>query len=76
MLYEVITVSSAYFSDDLKTVGDYQAVHITLTGVRSLFAPLGVVVYKAMGFTMTFAISIIFVILALIILRFSQKRKY
>ncbi len=69
-------VSSAYFSDDLKTVGDYQAVHITLTGVRSLFAPLGVVVYKAMGFTMTFAISILFVILALIILRFSQKRKY
>jgi hypothetical protein len=69
-------VSSSYFSNDINTVGDYQAVHITLTGVRSLFAPLGVIVYKAFGFTMTFAISILFVILALIILRFSQKRKY
>lgn len=69
-------VSSAYFSNDLNKVSDYQAVHITLTGIRSLFAPLGVVVYKLFDFTYTFAISIVFLILALLILRFSQKHKY
>ncbi len=69
-------VSSAYFRNNLNTVSDYQAVHITLTGIRSLFAPLGVLVYKVAGYTMTFAISILFIILALIILRFSQRRKY
>lgn len=69
-------VSSAYFSKDLNKVSDYQAVHITLTGVRSLFAPLGVIIYKLFDFTFTFAISIVFLILALIILRLSQKHKY
>ncbi|HNQ68384.1 MAG TPA: MFS transporter [Bacteroidales bacterium] len=69
-------VSSTYFSKDINKTGDYQAVHITLTGVRSLFAPLGVVIYKLFDFTYTFVISIVFLILALIILRISQKQKY
>lgn len=69
-------VSSAYFSKDIKTISDYQALHITLTGIRALFAPVGVIIYKLVGFTWTFAISIVFLILALIILRFSQKHKY
>lgn len=69
-------VSSSYFSKNLDTISDYQAIHITLTGVRSLFAPFGVLIYKLCGFTITFAVSIVFIILALIILQFSQKRKY
>lgn len=69
-------VSSAYFSKNLKTISDYQALHITLTGIRALFAPIGVILYKLLDFTWTFAISIVFLILALTILNYSQKRKY
>ena len=68
-------VSSVYFSKDINSAGDYQAVHITLTGIRSLFAPVGVLIYHTFGYTKTFAFSIVFILLALVILWLSQRRQ-
>ena len=64
-------VGSAYFSKNINESGDYQAVHISLTGIRSMIAPLGVVIYKLLGYNYTFGISIIFITLAIVILIYS-----
>lgn len=54
------SIGSAYFCqpDEAAT---YQAIHLTLTGVRGSLAPfLGVFIYKQFGFTLAFIIAMLF----------------
>ena len=51
-------IGSAYFCKP-DEAGDYQSVHLSLTAVRAMFAPLlGVLFYELYGFTITFLIAI------------------
>jgi predicted MFS family arabinose efflux permease len=51
-------IGSAYFCKP-EEAGDYQSVHLSLTAVRSMFAPLlGVLFYELFGFTITFLVAI------------------
>ena len=51
-------IGSAYFCSR-EEAADYQSVHLSLTGVRAIFAPLlGVFFYGLIDFTGTFAIAI------------------
>ncbi len=66
-------IGSAYFCrpGDADT---YQAVHLMLTGLRALFAPLlGVFFYQNFGFTITFITGIISMVIAIGILVYSEK---
>ena len=67
-------IGSSFFSKNPNDSADYQSVHISLTGIRALIAPIGVIIYKLMGYKYTFAISILFVILAIIILTYSISK--
>jgi predicted MFS family arabinose efflux permease len=68
-------IGSAFFSKDRNDAADYQAIHLILTGVRGLFAPLlGVVFYQTIGYTYTFLIAILFIIFAILILRWSASK--
>ena len=66
-------IGSAYFSND-DNAGNYQSIHVTLTGVRGLFAPLlGVFFYEQFGFSWTFGIGIIALALSIILMFWSMK---
>ncbi len=67
-------IGSSFFSKNPKDSADYQSVHISLTGIRAMIAPIGVVIYKLFGYKITFGVSIIFVILAILILKFSINK--
>lgn len=67
-------IGSAYFGKD-EDAGDLQSVHLSLTGIRSLFAPLiGIVFYQLFGFTITFGIAIFFLLSAILLMIWSYKR--
>jgi len=67
-------IGSAYFCKS-KDAGDYQSIHLTLTGVRGAFAPLfGIFFYETMGYMGTWSIAILAVIAALILMVYSYKR--
>jgi len=67
-------IGSAYFGKD-QDAGDLQSVHLSLTGVRAVFAPLiGIVFYQFMGFSWTFAIAIFILLLAILLMIWSYKR--
>ena len=68
-------IGSAYFSND-DNAGNYQSVHVTLTGVRGLFAPLlGVMFYEWLGFSWTFGIGIVSLTIAMILMLWSMKSR-
>jgi hypothetical protein len=53
-------IGSAWFCPP-EEAGSYQSVHLVLTAVRSLFAPLiGIAIYEAFGFMVAFSVSVIF----------------
>jgi hypothetical protein len=56
-------VGTAFFTKDSQAVGDYHAIHITLTGLRGFLALLGVIIYQTWGYVATFSISALFVFL-------------
>ena len=57
-------LSSIYYAPPLQ-VANYQAVHITLTGVRGLFAPfIGYLILKLVSIEATFLVSAFFFLLA------------
>lgn len=67
-------IGSAYFCNPEES-GTYQSLHLSLTGLRAVFAPLiGVVFYEAFGFTVTFSIAIISLLMAMALMRWSYKR--
>ncbi|MBK8551945.1 MAG: MFS transporter [Ignavibacteria bacterium] len=57
-------ISSLYYAPPAQ-VANYQAVHITLTGVRGLFAPfIGYLILKSVSIEATFIVSAFFFLLA------------
>ena len=67
-------IGSAYFCKP-EEADDYQSVHLSLTGVRSLFAPLfGIYFYELIGFTGTFLLTLITLIISMWLMRWSYRR--
>ena len=68
-------IGSSYFSRS-QNAADYQSIHLTLTGVRGLFAPiLGVVLYEMLGFTITFGIAIIMLGISVMLMIMSIRKR-
>ena len=68
-------IGSAYFAKD-QDAANYQSVHLTLTGMRGLFAPIvGVVFYELFGFSWTFGIAIFSLTIAIILMFLSMKNR-
>ncbi len=68
------SIGSAYFCKPSEA-GTYQSIHLALTGIRALFAPLmGVVFYELWGFRITFIIAISFLVIGSILMLWSEKR--
>lgn len=67
-------IGSAYFCKP-NEADDYQSIHLSLTGGRALFAPLfGVYFYELMGFTGTFILTLIALLAAMALMRWSYRR--
>jgi len=67
-------IGSSYFcgNDD---AANYQALHLTLTGVRAVFAPvLGVVAFGVIGFSGVFVSGIGSLVLAIFMVVYSRKK--
>ncbi|MDA3866900.1 MAG: MFS transporter [Salinivirgaceae bacterium] len=69
-------IGSAYFAKS-QYAGDYQAIHLSLTGLRALFAPLaGVLAYEVVGYFYTFVMGIVALLIGIAIMYYSMwKRK-
>jgi MFS transporter len=67
-------IGSAYFCKPEES-GTYQSLHLSLTGVRAIFAPIiGVIFYELFGFTVTFSIAIFSLICGIILMIWSYYR--
>jgi MFS family permease len=68
-------IGSAYFCKP-EDAGDYQSVHLSLTASRASFAPLlGVFFYGIMGFSGTFVIAIISLLIGIGVMYWSYSRE-
>lgn len=68
-------IGSAYFCSP-NEAGTYQSLHLSLTGVRAIFAPLlGVLFYELFGFTVTFSLAILSLIVAVLLMIWSYKNE-
>jgi hypothetical protein len=69
------SIGSAYFCEPGEA-GEYQAIHLSLTGTRALIAPLmGIFVYELMGFTFTFSMGIFLLLIGVWLMRWSLKNR-
>ena len=67
-------IGSAYFCKN-EEARSYQSIHLSLTGVRGLFAPLiGVFFYELIGFSGVFGISVISLAIAIFVMLNSMKK--
>lgn len=67
-------IGSAYFCSR-EEAADYQSVHLSLTGVRAVFAPLlGVFFYGLIDFTGTFTVAIAALTAAILVMLVSLRR--
>ncbi len=70
----LFSIGSAYFCKS-EEVGDYQAVHLSLTGIRGWIAPmLGIFFFDLFGFTATFSLSMTLLMIASLLQVRSMKR--
>jgi hypothetical protein len=68
-------IGSAYYCKP-EEAADYQAVHLTFTGLRSFFAPIiGIVFYELWGFTVTFSIGVGLLLAAVGLMIWSQRSR-
>lgn len=68
-------IGSAYFCES-RDAGDYQSIHLSMTGLRAAFAPLvGIFFYKISGFSGTWTIAILSLIAAILLMIYSYKRR-
>ncbi len=68
-------IGSAYFCKP-EEAGTYQSLHLSLTGVRAIFAPMmGVIFYELFGFTVTFSIAIFSLLCGIVLMLWSYKRE-
>jgi hypothetical protein len=69
-------IGSAYFCKP-DEAGDYQSVHLSLTAIRAMFAPLlGVLFYELFSFTITFLLGIGSLLAGMGIMLWSYQRKH
>jgi MFS family permease len=69
------TIGSSYFVRQADDAGDYQAVHLSLVGVRGLFAPfVGLALYRWLGYFPTFMIACVCLLAAIIFMQISFRR--
>jgi MFS family permease len=67
-------IGSSYFCEPHEAA-DYQSVHLFLTGVRALFAPIiGIKLYEWFGFSITYIVGIVFLAFAILLMVYSEKR--
>ena len=67
------SIGSAYFCEPSEA-GTYQAIHLGLTAIRSLFAPfLGIFFFEMWGFNTTFLIAMASLMTGVIIMYWSEK---
>ncbi len=68
-------IGSAYFGRD-EEADIYQSIHLFLTGVRAIFAPLfGIFVYEHFGYTVTFSLAIISLMGAVTLMIWSHRNE-
>lgn len=68
------SIGSAYFCKK-EEASDYQAIHLSFTGLRSFFAPvLGLGIYRLIGFTGTFMTGVALCLIAVLISLRSYKK--
>lgn len=68
-------IGSAYFCKP-DEAGDYQSVHLSLTAIRAIFAPLlGVLFYELFGFTITFLVAIGVLIIGIGVMIWSYRKE-
>ncbi len=66
-------IGSSYFCKS-NEAADYQSVHMFLTGARAMFAPIiGIQLYELYGFSMTYFIGIVLLIIAIVLMLYSEK---
>ncbi len=67
-------IGSAYFCK-AEEADDYQSVHLSLTGVRSVFAPIfGVFFYELIGFAGTFILTLAILLISMWLMRWSYMK--
>lgn len=67
-------IGSSYFCKTHEAA-DYQSVHLFLTGLRALFAPIiGIKLYEWYGFSFTYVVGIILLVMAIVLMVYSEKR--
>jgi Na+/melibiose symporter-like transporter len=67
-------IGSAYFCQP-EEADDYQSVHLSLTGLRAIIAPIfGVFFYELMGFRGTFILAMISLAISVGLMRWSYER--
>lgn len=67
-------IGSSYFCQP-EEAADYQSVHLFLTGIRALFAPIiGIKLYEWYGFSFTYATGIVLLMFAILLMIYSEKR--
>ncbi len=67
-------IGSAYFARD-EEAGEYQSIHLTLTGVRALFAPLfGVWLLNTTSYNSVFYLGAFSLFLAILLMLYSSKK--
>jgi Na+/melibiose symporter-like transporter len=68
------SIGSAYFCKK-EDAADYQSVHLSLTGVRAMIAPLmGIASYELLGFFITFMFAVLFLLLGVVYMFISHRR--
>ncbi len=68
-------IGSSYFCKP-EEAGTYQSLHLSLVGLRAMIGPLfGIFFYELFGFTATFGLSIVFVLMSIFIMVWSYKRE-
>jgi MFS family permease len=66
-------IGSAYFCK-VEETADYQAVHLSLVGVRAGFAPIiGIILLQAYNYSVTFSAGMVALLIAIIYMKYSQR---
>ncbi len=68
-------IGSAYFCKSYEA-GEYQAIHLSLTGLRAAVAPLlGIFAYEQLGFSFTFGVGIGLLLIGVWLMQWSLKNR-
>ena len=67
-------IGSSYFCKK-EEAGQYQSIHLTLTGIRSLFSfQIGIALYQVLGYTFTFGIAAFSLLIAVLLMIYSYRK--